>query len=108
MKGHKEDKAMNKKSKKTPKVASSIVENITDKKFTNKLNTVNVVELVESDIIGIASFPNDANGNRNAEIYFHDVIKDNYKDELDEVVEDAIKESRYAKDTYEVITVIAD
>lgn len=108
MKGHKEDKAMNKKSKKNPKITTSIVTNIADKRFTDKLNTVNVIELVDGDVIGISSFPNHTNGNINAEILFHDVIKDNYEDELDEVIEVAIRESRYAKDNYEIIIAIAD
>jgi hypothetical protein len=68
----------------------------------NRIATVNVIELAEGEVCGIASFPDTEEGSRNAEIRFHDVIKENVDDELEEVIETAIEDGHYEKDTYSV------
>ena len=59
------------------------------------LSTVNVIEFADEEILGLTAFPDTEEGNRNAEIRFHDIIKRNWDEELEEVIEAAIEDGIY-------------
>ena len=54
---------------------------------------------------GITSFPDDEEGNRNAEIHFFDVVRQNYPDELEEDIEAAIEDGVFDKDQYRIFLI---
>ena len=81
------------------------VERIENDKFQNVLSTVNVVEEVNDTLFGITSFPDDEEGNRNAEIHFFDLVREIYPDELEEDIEAAIEDGVFDKDQYRVFLI---
>lgn len=76
------------------------VETIQSDKFQNLLATINVTEVVDDNIVSIRSFPDNAEGNLNAEILFHDIIVENDEDVLEEEIENALEEGAYSKGTW--------
>jgi len=81
------------------------VERIENDKFQNVLSTVNVVEEVVDTLLGITSFPDDKEGNRNAEIHFFDLVRETYPNELEENIEVAIEDGVFDKDQYHVFLI---
>jgi len=54
------------------------------KKGKPELNTVNVVEIVDGGIIGLASYPDNKAGNRLAEARFRGIVSENTERRLSE------------------------
>jgi len=65
-----------------------------------KLNTVNVIEFSDDQIIGLASYPDDKEGNSEAEKRFSEVAKENGpfdQEEIDVALDDGIIEKGWWK-----------
>jgi len=69
-----------------------------------KLQTVNVIEIIEHGIANITSFTDDKEGNEEAEQLFIKIIKENVlPDELPESEEFYLEEGYFEQGDYEVL-----
>ena len=66
-----------------------------------KLNTVNVIEYSDDNILGVVSFSDDDDGNKEAEAHFSSVIKENGNEVTDEEIETFIEEGFYEQGDYQ-------
>lgn len=57
-----------------------------------KISTVNVIELVNDNVTILKSFRDTKQGNRTAEILFHDIAMENVKNLVEEDIENALEE----------------
>lgn len=69
-------------------------------KFPDELNTVNVIVMEDGNLTKVRSFPDNEDGNRSAEIVFHDEIVEWHKLQckdapLDEEIEAATEDGHY-------------
>jgi hypothetical protein len=69
------------------------------------IKTVNVIETNEGEVIGVTSFPNTRVGNRDANIFFYDVIKEDDDTLLDEQIEFFVKDGKYEVGDYKAVLV---
>ena len=85
----------------------TMVRTFADKKFSNRLSTVNVIEMDTNDstILGITSFSNNTDGNSNAEILFRNIIIELEPNESKKIIEDAVKANDYNKNGYAIYIV---
>ncbi len=66
------------------------------------INTVNVIEMSEGNIVGMASYPDTPEGNKNAEQRFRDVANENTGYPLG-AIEEAIENGILEDHTYSVL-----
>ena len=73
-----------------------------------KISTINVVEMLDGDIIGLTAFPNSDDGNRDAKILCYDLIAEDDPDLLEKEIEKIMgTEDQYkAKNTDYVIKMV--
>jgi hypothetical protein len=67
-----------------------------------KLNTINVIEYANDDILGVHSFSNNTEGERDAKICLYDIIKENGDNLLDEEIEGFVDEMYFEQGDYQV------
>jgi len=65
-----------------------------------KINTVNVIEMVDDDLLGITSFTDDEDGNKEAEARFHQCAIEHGCS--DEDVESFIEDGYFEQGTYQL------
>ena len=70
-----------------------------------ELNTVNVIEMDGDTVLGLASYQDNEEGNRLAEIRFHDLAMANIKNLVEEDVESYIEDGMAESGTYKLLLV---
>jgi hypothetical protein len=71
-----------------------------------KIQTVNVIEYADNNILGVTSFSDEKDGNREAEAHFLAVAKENYgSDVLPEPEDFYLDEGIFENSTYQVFIV---
>lgn len=71
---------------------------------TAKVSTVNVMELSEYNV-SLTSFRDDEVGNREANMLFHKLVKENYPETLDEEIEEYLDDGLFEKNGYKIFVV---
>lgn len=72
---------------------------------TQKTSTVNIIEYVDETIQGVTSFKDNKIGNREAEMLFHKLVKENYPETLEEEIENSLDNGYFEQNTYQVFIV---
>jgi hypothetical protein len=80
--------------KKMPKVGKELE--------TQKISTVNVIEYITNSVHTITSFKENKVGNREAEMLFHKLVKENYPETMEEEIEDCLDNGYFMQGGYEV------
>jgi hypothetical protein len=69
---------------------------------TEKVATINVIEYCGDSLLGITSFNDNEVGNREAEIFFHRFVKDNFPETLEEEIEACIEDGYFEQGDYQI------
>lgn len=83
--------------KKMPKIGKELE--------TQKVSTVNIVESANNVPLCITSFKDNDVGNREAEMLFHKLVKENYPETLEEEIEDSLDNGYFEQNTYQVFII---
>jgi hypothetical protein len=70
-----------------------------------ELNTVNVVEMNGDSVLSLVAFQDNEEGNRLAEIRFHDLAMENIKNLVEEDVESYIEDGFVESGTFKLLLV---
>ena len=66
-----------------------------------KINTVNIIEYADDDLLGLTSFSEDQKGNQEAEAHFKSVIKEYDSKVTEEELETFVEDGYYEQGTYQ-------
>ncbi len=67
-----------------------------------KLNTVNIITYVNESVQGITSFTENRKGNKEAEVLFKNLIKENYSETSEEDIDASLDNGYFEEDGWQV------